>query len=94
MSKKLYVGNLPYEIGEEQLKAIFVEGGWETDEVVVISNRDTGRSRGFGFVTLTNDDDASEAIAQLNGRDMGGRNILVNEAKERQDRDDRRGGRR
>ena len=94
MSKKLYVGNLPYEIGEEQLKAIFVEGGWETDEVVVISNRDTGRSRGFGFVTLTNEDDASEAIAQLNGRDMGGRNILVNEAKERQDRDDRRGDRR
>ena len=94
MSKKLYVGNLPYEIGEEELKTLFADGGWETDEVVVISNRDTGRSRGFGFVTLTNDDDASEAIAQLNGRDMGGRNILVNEAKERQERDDRRGDRR
>ncbi len=94
MSKKLYVGNLPYEIGEEELKTLFADGGWETDEVVVISNRDTGRSRGFGFVTLTNDDDASEAIAQLNGRDMGGRNIVVNEARERQDRDDRRGDRR
>lgn len=90
MSKKLYIGNLPYEIGEEELKTLFADGGWETEEVVVISNRDTGRSRGFGFVTLANDDDASEAIAQLNGRDMGGRSILVNEARERQDRDDRR----
>jgi cold-inducible RNA-binding protein len=87
MSKKLYVGNLPFTMDEDGLKALFADGGWETDEVVLISHRDTGRSRGFGFVTLVNDDDASEAIAKLNESDIDGRNIVVNEARERQDRD-------
>ena len=86
MSKKLYVGNLPFSMDDDALKALFTDGGWDTEEVVVISDRDTGRSRGFGFVTLANDDDASEAIAQLNERDIDGRNIVVNEARERQDR--------
>ena len=86
MSKKLYVGNLPFSMDDDALKALFTDGGWDTEEVVVISDRDTGRSRGFGFVTLVNDDDASEAIAQLNERDIDGRNIVVNEARERQDR--------
>ena len=94
MSKKLYVGNLSYEVDEEMLKALFVDGGWDTDEVVIITDRDTGRSRGFGFVTLANSDDADDAIAQLNGREVEGRNIVVNEARERRNRSGggRRGG--
>jgi cold-inducible RNA-binding protein len=91
MSKKLYVGNLPYDIDEETLTGLFVDGGWATDEVAIINDRLTGRPRGFAFVTLTNSDDANDAIAQLNGREVGGRNIVVNEARER--RDDDRGGR-
>ncbi len=86
MSKKLYVGNLSYDVDEEVLRGVFNDGGWDTDEVVIISDRDTGRSRGFGFVTLSNDGDAQDAIAQLNGREVGGRSIVVNEARERQDR--------
>ena len=92
MSKKLYVGNLSYDADEETIKGLFVDGGWATDEVVIIRDRDTGRPRGFGFVTLSNSDDADEAIAQLNGREVAGRAIVVNEARERTDRD--RGGRR
>ena len=90
MTKKLYVGNLPYDLDEDALKTVFADGGWPTEEVVLITDRDTGRPRGFGFVTLTNDDDAEEAIAQLNGRDVGGRNIVVNVARER--REGRGGG--
>jgi len=86
MSKKLYVGNLPFTMDEEGLKTLFTDGGWDTEEVVVITDRDTGRSRGFGFVTIVNDDDASEVIAQLNEREIDGRNIVVNEARERQPR--------
>jgi RNA recognition motif-containing protein len=93
MAKKLYVGNLPYDVDEEMLRGLFVDGGWATDEVVIITDRDTGRSRGFGFVSLTNDDDANDAIAQLNGRELGGRNIVVNEARERQERRGGGGGR-
>ena len=87
----IYVGNLAWEVTEDDLRSEFAAFG-EVASARLISDRMTGRSRGFGFVTLTNEDDSSEAIAQLNGRDMGGRNIVVNEARERQDRDDRRGG--
>ncbi len=86
MAKKLYVGNLSYDADDETLRGLFEEGGWATDEVVIITDRDTGRSRGFGFVTLSNDDDAQEAIAALNGREIGGRALVVNEARERSDR--------
>ncbi len=86
MSKKLYVGNLPYGVDEGTLKQLFVDGGWDTEEVVIITDRDTGRPRGFGFVTLTNEDDAEEAIAQLNGKDIDGRQIVINEARERESR--------
>ena len=92
MSKKLYVGNLPYDADEETIKGLFVDGGWATDEVVIITDRDTGRPRGFGFVTLTNSSDADEAIAQLNGREIGGRSLVVNEARERSDRSGGGGG--
>ena len=93
MSKKLYVGNLSYDVDEEVLKGLFNDGGWDTDEVAIITDRDTGRSRGFGFVTLSNSDDADEAIAQLNGREVGGRSIVVNEARERRERRSGGGGR-
>lgn len=86
MSKKLYVGNLPYSVDEGMLKQLFVDGGWETEEVVLIMDRDTGRPRGFGFVTITNGDDADEVIAQLNGKEIDGRNLVVNEARERESR--------
>ena len=84
MAKKLYVGNLPYDVDEDMLRGIFTDGGWDTDEVVIITDRDTGRPRGFGFVTLSNSDDAADAIAQLNGRELGGRNLVINEARERE----------
>ena len=87
---KLYVGNLSYDADEETIRGLFVDGGWPTEEVVIITDRDTGRPRGFGFVTLTNSGDADAAIAALNGKEVGGRALVVNEARERSDRD--RGG--
>jgi cold-inducible RNA-binding protein len=84
--KKLYVGNLPYNTSDEELRTIFVNGGFECDDVTIISDRDTGRSRGFAFVTLANDADVEEAIAQINGFDIGGRNLRVNEAREHRER--------
>lgn len=93
MSKKLYVGNLSYDVDEETIKGLFVDGGWPTEEVVIITDRDTGRPRGFGFVTLTNSGDADAAITALNGREVGGRALVVNEARERSDRDRGGGGR-
>jgi cold-inducible RNA-binding protein len=99
MSKKLYVGNLSYDADEETLRGLFAEGGWPTEEVAIITDRDTGRPRGFGFVTLTNSGDAEAAIAALNGKEIGGRSLVVNEARERTDNNrgggrsfDRRGG--
>ena len=90
MINKFYVGNLSYDFDVDVLKTLFNDGGWDPDEVAIITDRDTGRSRGFGFVTISNSDDADDAIAQLNGREVGGRNIVVNEAKERRER--RNGG--
>jgi RNA recognition motif-containing protein len=94
MAKKLYVGNLPYDVDEEMLRGIFTDGGWATDEVVIITDRDTGRPRGFGFVTLSDNDNVADVIAQLNGRELGGRGLVVNEARERESSGggDRRGG--
>jgi cold-inducible RNA-binding protein len=93
MSKKLYVGNLSYESDEQTIRSLFEDGGWPTEEVAIITDRDTGRPRGFGFVTLTNSGDAEAAITALNGREVGGRAIVVNEAKERTDRGGGGGGR-
>ncbi len=88
---KIYVGNLPYTITEDQLMAEFDAHG-KVEEVAVISDRDTGRPRGFAFVTMPNDEEARAAIEKLNGTEMEGRSLVVNEAKPRADRGPRGGG--
>ena len=80
--KKIYVGNLPWSATEADLRDLFAAIG-EVLSTAVISDRDTGRSRGFGFVEME-DGDAEKAISELNGRDMDGRPLRVNEAQERQ----------
>ncbi len=82
MAKRLYVGNLKYTVTSEQLEELFARIGSVTSAEVLI-DRDTGRSRGFGFVEMPNDDQAHEAIETLDGRDHDGRRLTVNEAKPR-----------
>ncbi len=79
--KKIYVGNLPWSAGDAELQEFFQQIG-EVHSAAVITDRETGRSRGFGFVEM-DDGDAERAISELNGRDMGGRPLRVNEAQER-----------
>jgi RNA recognition motif-containing protein len=86
---KLYVGNLPWSTGEAELEEMF-SGIGTVSSANVITDRDTGRSRGFGFVEMS-DDDAKRAIEELNGNEVDGRNIRVNEAEEKR-RDSRGGG--
>lgn len=83
MAKRLYVGNLPYETDEGQLKEFFAQKG-EVTSARVITDRETGRSRGFGFVEFSDDAAADAAVAELNGADFGGRKLVVNEARPRQ----------
>ena len=78
----IFVGNLPFSTTEADLRALFSEYG-TVDSASVITDRDTGRSRGFGFVELAADARAEDAIRDLDGTDLGGRNIKVNEAKPR-----------
>ncbi len=80
MSTKLYVGNLPFETSEADLQALFEQSG-AVETVNVIRDRDTGRARGFAFVQMANAADAQKAIAQLNEKSFGGRNLTVNEAR-------------
>jgi hypothetical protein len=87
---KLYVGNLSFSTTEGSLEALFSNYG-NVEEVAVITDRDTGRSRGFGFVTM-DDNGAREAMEALNGNDFEGRSLTVNEAKPRSDRGGPRGG--
>ncbi len=82
--KKIYVGNLPWSTTEADLRDLFATIG-EVHSTAVITDRDTGRSRGFGFVEM-DDGDAEKAISELNGREMGERALRVNEAQERQRR--------
>ena len=84
MSKTLYVGNLPWSMTEEDLRRAFSAHG-EVVSSRVITDRETGRSRGFGFVEV-NDEDAEQIVAAMNGTVMGGREIVVNEARPRQTR--------
>jgi len=80
VAKKLYVGNLPYSYNDSSLHQLFSEVG-TVDSARVIMDRDTGRSKGFGFVEMANDDDADRARMELNGKDVGGRRLVVNEAR-------------
>ena len=82
MGTRLYVGNLPFDVDESQIRTLFQEGGREVTEVKVVMDRETGRPRGFGFVEMTSQADAQAAIAAMNGREVGGRALTVNEARE------------
>ncbi len=91
MGKKLYVGNMSYDMDNAQLEQIFSAHGTVTS-AQVIQDRMTGRSKGFGFVEMGSDQEAAAAINALNGKDCGGRALTVNEAKPREDRGPSRGG--
>ncbi len=85
---KLYVGNLPYNTSEDDLKELFGAHG-TVASVSLINDRETGRSKGFGFVEFENDDEAKKAIDALHGQDFGGRALVVNEARPKTERSDR-----
>ncbi len=95
MANKLYVGNLPYSTTNEELQQAFSQAGTVV-EAVVMMDRDTGRSRGFGFVTMSSQDEATKAVDMLNGKNFGSqgneRVIVVNEARPREERAPRSGG--
>lgn len=91
MGKKLYVGNLSYEVDSSSLQELFTPHGTVTS-AEIISDRDSGRSKGFGFVQMGTDAEAEAAIAALNGQDHDGRALTVNEAKPREDRPRSGGG--
>jgi RNA recognition motif-containing protein len=91
MGKKLYVGNLTYEVGDGELRQMFEPHG-AVESAQVIMDRDTGRSKGFGFVEMGSDQEAQAAIAALSGKQVGGRSLTVNEAKPREARGPGRGG--
>jgi len=85
MGKKLYVGNLPYEADREKLQNFFSEAGQVVDSVV-ITDRATGRSKGFGFVEMASEEEAKKALEMFNGKDFDGRTIKVDFAKPQQER--------
>lgn len=85
MAKKLYVGNLTFDMTDSQLETLFGSHG-TVQSAQVIMDRDTGRSKGFGFVEMSNDNEAQTAIAALNGKEVNGRALTVNEARPREDR--------
>ena len=91
MGNKLYVGNLPYTVRDEDLQTSFGEFGSITSAKVMME-RDTGRSKGFGFVEMGSDAEAQAAIAGMNGQSLGGRSITVNEARPMEARPPRSGG--
>src|ERR671936_2550961 len=80
MSRKLYVGNLPYEVGETELQELFARAG-SVESVRVMRDQATGRARGFAFVEMASDEDAQTAIRELNASQIGGRSLTVNEAR-------------
>lgn len=82
MNKKLYVGNLPFSAEESQLEALFGADGRQVTSVKILNDKQTGRSRGFGFVEMASPEDAQKAIDALNGHEFMGRALLVNEARE------------
>jgi len=91
MAKRLFVGSLPYTTTDDQLAQHFASAG-TVSSAKVITDKFSGRSKGFGFVEMSSDEEADKAIESLNGTDMGGRNIVVNEARPMADRPPRGGG--
>ncbi|MGZ3687028.1 MAG: RNA recognition motif domain-containing protein [Bdellovibrionota bacterium] len=91
MGKKLYVGNLPFSANDQELAQTFAQAG-TVESAKVITDRDTGRSKGFGFVEMSSDAEAQVAIQKLNGADYSGRSLTVNEARPMAPREDRGGG--
>ena len=85
MGKKLYVGNLAFQTSSQDLQDLFAQAG-TVESAQVIEDRDTGRSKGFGFVEMASDDEAAAAIEQFNGKDLAGRTLTVNEARPRENR--------
>jgi cold-inducible RNA-binding protein len=95
--KKIYVGNFSFNMTEEELRSMFEPYG-KVESATLVTDRDTGRSRGFGFVAMSNDEEAEKAMAALNGKEAGGRALVVNEARPQAQRSgggfrDHRGGR-
>lgn len=88
MGKKLYVGNLPFSINDAGLQEMFAQAG-TVESAKVITDRDTGRSKGFGFVEMSSDEEASAAISRFNGADLGGRPMTVSEARPQAPREGR-----
>ncbi|HEY2933092.1 MAG TPA: RNA-binding protein [Acidobacteriota bacterium] len=104
MGTKLYIGNLSFSVNESSLEAFFKDRGIETEKIELVRDVSSGKSRGFGFVQLAPGQELEAAIEQTNGKDLEGRNVIVNEARERtrssgggggggRDRDRGRGGR-
>ena len=87
--KKIFIGNFPFSMTEDDLRSLFSPYA-SVQTVTLVTDRDTGRSRGFGFVEMQDDAEAAKAIAELNGRDSGGRPLTVNEARPKSDRGPRR----
>jgi RNA recognition motif-containing protein len=85
----IYVGNLPYSTDRDELRAVFEQYG-EVSSARVVTDRETGRSRGYGFVEMANAEQAQAAIEALNGKEIGGRKAVVNEARPREERPPRR----
>ncbi|HYY57238.1 MAG TPA: RNA-binding protein [Pyrinomonadaceae bacterium] len=85
MSMKLYVGNLAFQTSSEELQELFTQAG-TVESASVVEDRETGRSRGFGFVEMASNEEGQKAIEQFNGKELNGRNLNVNEARPREDR--------
>jgi len=91
MSMKLYVGNLAFQTTSEDLQELFAQAG-TVESASVVEDRETGRSRGFGFVEMATKEEGEAAISQFNGKEVNGRSLTVNEARPREDRGNRGGG--
>ena len=89
---KLYVGNLSFETSDQDLEQLFSQSG-TVDSARIITDRDTGRSRGFGFVEMSSKTEGETAIGEFNGKEVNGRSLVVNEAKQREERGSGGGGR-